>query len=399
MKGKFYNQFKPGNKFAKTKVTMALSMEQDIRDLETLSEVHGKIIEDGVLDENDVAMVNIISSRLNAAETNTVISTESYDAYVLSMESTISDLWRKVKNGLIKGSMYAAKYTESILFKISELYASLGTALVLGLNDIIYMGQLSAWQRLIGAGEFWRSYKWNDTIDFNKPKDKVISAAITEINNSVELFENYAKYVKIFHDGIKGILPLLDNEKSQSKVVSAIEGYNGKTNAALIKALDKLLPTEVAGGQYSRILLGGKYIFIGDARGGNLALVDEELANPTAGIKSNRHNLDISSKDIKFTGKEFKALVERAKDAVTKVEGTLKVIKGSVTEVDTIFDKVDKATYESIYTNEELVLVRNFVRDVSMMVDTINAGAIMRYYEVFVDKLALIENLVVADNK
>lgn len=34
-----------------------------------------------------------------------------------------------------------------------------------------------------------------------------------------------------------------------------------------------------------------------------------------------------------------------------------------------------------------------------MMVDTINAGAIMRYYEVFVDKLALIENLVVADNK
>lgn len=37
MKGKFYNQFKPGNKFAKTKVTMALSMEQDIRDLETLS--------------------------------------------------------------------------------------------------------------------------------------------------------------------------------------------------------------------------------------------------------------------------------------------------------------------------------------------------------------------------
>ena len=399
MKGKFYNQFKSGNKFAKTRVTLALSMEQDIRDLETLSVVHGKVVEDGVLDDNDVAMINIVNSRLSTAGTNEVISTESYDAYVLSMEGTINELWRKVKNGLIKGSMYAAKYVEAISFKISELFASLGTAIVLGANDILYMGKLSAWQRLIGAGEFWRSYKWNDTIDFNKPKDKVIAAAINEINNSVELFENYAKYVKIFHDGIKGILPLLDNEKSQSKVVSAIESYNGKTNAELIKALDKLLPTEVAGGQYSRILLGGKYIVIGDARGGNLALVDEEIVNPTAGLKSNRHNLDVSSKDIKFTGKEFKALVERAKGAVAKTESTLKVIKDLVVEVDTIFEKVDKATYESIYTNEELVLVRNFVRDVSMMVDTINAGAIMRYYEVFVDKLKLIEDLVVADNK
>lgn len=395
MKGKFYNQFKFGNKFTKTPVALAMSLEQDIRDLETLSEVHGKIMEGGVLDENDVAMVNIVNSRLNTAETNDVISVESYEACVLSMEGIINELWRKVKNGIIKGSMYAAKYVEQLSFKMAELGSSLSAAIALGVNDFLYAGQLSAWQRLIGVGEFWRCYKWNDNLDLNKPKDKVISAAINEINNSVELFENYAKYVKIFHDGITGILPLLDDEKAQGKVVSAVEGYNSKTNGALIKALDKLLPTEVAGGQYSRILLGGKYIVLGDARGGNLALVDEEAANPTAGFKSNRHNLDVSSKDIKFTGKEFKALAERAKAAATKVDATLKTLKGLIVEVDTIFDKVDKATYESIYTNDELVLVRNFIRDVSMMVDTINAGAIMRYYEVFVTKLELIEDLVV----
>lgn len=127
-----------------------------------------------------------------------------------------------------------------------------------------------------------------------------------------------------------------------------------------------------------------------DARFHKLRIVDEEVLMTEN--KGNRHTLDQAPDQIRLSTDKFKRLIEEAKKACKTASETADKVKGFSVDVEELFDALDKATYERYLTDE--TMVRNSVRDVGLMVETLNTGAVTKYYEIFVEKMEAAETLV-----
>lgn len=244
----------------------------------------------------------------------------------------------------------------------------------------------------MGTQPFWGLYKWNEIGTFNLKHDKVIALAIEQANNSMAFFKNYESFVKDFHDGVVTALKAFKDAKVE-KIVAEVNKYNATTNVKLTRTLEKLFPDSAVSFHRSQVLLGGKMIMMGDERNHKFILTDVEVHSHPVTAKRGG-NLDIASEAIKFDSKSFKQFAETAKEAVKTAETTIGKIKSLMSDVTQSFEAIDKATYDNYLSGEDKITVRNFVRDVSLMIDTISAGAVMKYYEVFAEKLTAAESLV-----
>ena len=192
-------------------------------------------------------------------------SVESHGAFEASLEGVLTEIWRKVKNGVINGVIGIGNFFEWLASKLDTIISKVFTGIVVGLTDVLYFGSASSWIRLIGTNEFFKQYKWNEQVTANLNHDKVIAVAIEQIHNASEFFKNYEEYVKTFHDGVTKVLAAL--EKGSKDIEKLVKDYNADTNVKLVRILDKLFPSKQWNKfQSSKILLGGKVIGMADAR-------------------------------------------------------------------------------------------------------------------------------------
>lgn len=340
-------------------------------------------------DSTQLTLINNIIGSVYGRNSITLASVESRDAFEVSLEGALTEIWRKVKNGVIGGALAIGNFFEWLAAKLDTIISKVLTGVVVGLVDVVTLGSVSSWIRLIGTNEFFKQYKWNESVTSKTTHDKVIAVAIEQIENASEFFTNYAEYVKTFHDGVINVLNALN--KGTKDIEKLVKDYNANTNVKLVRILDKLFPVKQFNkSQVSKHLLGGKVIAMADARFHKLRIVDEEVLMTEN--KGNRHNLDQSPDQIKLSTDKFKKMIDEAKRACQTASTTAEKVKGFSVEVEKLFDQLDKASYEQYLTDK--AMVRNFVRDVGLMVDTLNTGAVTRYYEIFVEKMEAAETLV-----
>lgn len=367
------------------------SIEQAMNDFDILLSAKTSLESHGALESKQLTLISNIVGTVYGRNNIVMASVESHGALEASLEGALDEIWRKVKNGVIDGVIGIGNFFEWLGAKLDTVVSKVFTGLLVGLTDVLYLGSASSWIRLIGTNEFFKQYKWNESITANINHDKVITAAIEQINNASEFFKNYEEYVKTFHDGVSKVLAAL--EKGTKDIEKLVKDYNADTNVKLVRILDKLFPSKQWNQfQSSKILLGGKVIGMADARFHKLRVLDEEVM--ITEMKGNRHNLDQAPDNIRIPTDKFKKMIEEAKKSCKVAKETATKVKGFSVDVEKLFDKLDKSTYEQYLSDTAVTSVRNFVRDVGLMIDTLNTGAVTKYYEIFAEKMEAAETLV-----
>ena len=374
-----------------TGVADAYSIEQAMNDFDILLSAKASLESHGAFGSQQLTVINNIIGSVYGRNNIVMASVESHGAFEASLEGALTEIWRKVKNGVINSVIGIGNFFEWLASKLDTIISKVFTGIVVGLTVVLYFGSASSWIRLIGTNEFFKQYKWNEQVTANLNHDKVIAVAIEQIHNASEFFKNYEEYVKTFHDGVTKVLAAL--EKGSKDIEKLVKDYNADTNVKLVRILDKLFPSKQWNKfQSSKILLGGKVIGMADARFHKLRILDEEVM--ATEMKGNRHNLDQAPDNIRIPTDKFKKMIEEAKKSCKVAQETATKIKGFSIDVETLFDKLDKSTYEQYLSDTAATSVRNFVRDVGLMVDTLNTGAVTKYYEIFTEKMEAAETLV-----
>lgn len=370
-------------------LSLDYSIEQTMNDFDILLSAKAALEGHGAFEGSQLTLISGILGTVYGRNNLHAPSVESHGAFEASLEGALTEIWRKVKNGVINGVMGIGNFFEWLAAKLDTVVSKVLTGVIVGLTDVITLGSASSWIRLVGTNEFFKQYKWNESSMTKSNHDKVIAVAIEQIENASEFFTNYAEYVKTFHDGVVKVLEAL--KKGTKDIEKLVKDYNSDTNVKLVRILDKLFPEKLFNqAQTSKRLLGGKIIAMADARFHKLRIVDEEVLMTEN--KGNRHTLDQAPDQIRLSTDKFKRLIEDAKKACKIASETADKVKGFSIDVEELFDTLDKATYERYLSDK--AMVRNFVRDVGLMVETLNTGAVTKYYEIFVEKMEAAETLV-----